>query len=658
MNKFLTTNDNGISEATVKKIIDENCVTYDDDKSVAIQNHDDEVLYTLPKTRAPAPGFVIAVDENNNLFFTNNPLPTGPYLQNPLKSDLTCGGFDILGAGHIRPNTLEVAESCILPIVNGLNGATIFNNTIKVNNISCVSGNTIVFNNIIDAYRIYTQRIDVGVADDRLLIQGPVYTPYNLGCASLNTNSIQANGGSNVVSITSPITSTNDMHANKILVNNIDARSGTTIALISANTTANSFTANTTVSSSTTATNLYANTISTRNTSDIKCNTNFAMKSDKVLIAPTIGNCTEILMTRTDFKLCNISTETTLDIIAEYVNIKSDLMVHGSLLLDNSNISSSSGTVFLNSDLDMTNHIIKNVMFQDCPAIDNLYAAVVDIPTISNDVDNLKIQVSNINTLSNSNSHRINLLDSSVNTLNQSNTYNVGQINTITNDIVVLQSDINENKDSIQGLVSTTETQTKSITDLDNRLISIESNATSINNTVIQKAISPLTINPIRAAYTSLCNLDSSYVSNSNKKIDIVQGACYDIDFGYFININSIGSTSPWTLTNHINFGGSSFTTPFDHVMSVGMSFININYSFVIQSYNSLTKVLAIMYKVNIAYTSTSVGGTENFITAGGISGVNNDVDVNNKVVLDVGVKFFNFSAVIYRYNSIIKRVI
>ena len=106
---------------------------------MSIQNSNDDVLYTLPKTVGP-PGYVVAAGSDGNVIFTNSPLPEGPYLTNPLNSVLTMAGYDIVGAGHIRPNSLEVATTSILPIINGV---TTFTDALKVNTIRATTGNIV-----------------------------------------------------------------------------------------------------------------------------------------------------------------------------------------------------------------------------------------------------------------------------------------------------------------------------------------------------------------------------------------------------------------------------------------------------------------------------------------------------------------------------------
>jgi len=137
--------------------------------------------------------------------------------------------------------------------------------------------------------------------------------------------------------------------------------------------------------------------------------------------------------------------------------------------------------------------------------------------------------------------------------------------------------------------------------------------------------------------------------------IDIVQGNCYEIDMCYTVNIGSA-----LTLTTHIAYGSTlAFTTPIDLPFNVGFFFVNIRYSFVVQSYNPSTKVLAIMYKFNVATTSmmNTYDQPFNGVSGGSMSGVNNAVDVNNKLVLDVGVKYTG-TALITRNFAIVRMII
>ena len=137
MNKFLLSNSTGggLSESEVKKMIDDSAVVYNSDNTVSIFDGNNALLYTLPTTDCPT-GYVLASSptDSKRLIFTNQP-GSVPSLTNPLTSDFICAGYNILGAGVVRPNTLEVAGSSLLPIINGNSQ---FNGILSCDNINSV----------------------------------------------------------------------------------------------------------------------------------------------------------------------------------------------------------------------------------------------------------------------------------------------------------------------------------------------------------------------------------------------------------------------------------------------------------------------------------------------------------------------------------------
>ena len=138
MNKFLVSNSTGgggLSESDVKKLIDESAVIYNNDNTVSIFDGNNALLYTLPTTDCPT-GYVLASSptDSKRLIFTNQP-GSVPSLTNPLTSDFICAGYNILGADVVRPNTLEVAGTSLLPIINGNSQ---FNGILSCDNINSV----------------------------------------------------------------------------------------------------------------------------------------------------------------------------------------------------------------------------------------------------------------------------------------------------------------------------------------------------------------------------------------------------------------------------------------------------------------------------------------------------------------------------------------
>ena len=152
--------------------------------------------------------------------------------------------------------------------------------------------------------------------------------------------------------------------------------------------------------------------------------------------------------------------------------------------------------VNVNSDLDMKQHTIKNANFQDCDAIDLINASVAIIPEMHDDVNTLKTNVHSLQITTTSNSNRLNTAESNITTLQAETTYNTGSINNLHNDLISTTTQVNSNTQHIAELDTTTQTQTTTlqtqageITNLDTRLTLVESNVTSINNTVSQKSI-------------------------------------------------------------------------------------------------------------------------------------------------------------------------
>ena len=90
--------------------------------------------------------------------------------------------------------------------------------------------------------------------------------------------------------------------------------------------------------------------------------------------------------------------------------------------------------VNVNSDLDMTQHTIKNANFQDCDAIDLINASVAIIPEMHDDVNTLKTNVHSLQITTTSNSNRLNTAESNITTLQAETTYNTGSINNLHND--------------------------------------------------------------------------------------------------------------------------------------------------------------------------------------------------------------------------------
>ena len=210
-------------------MIDDSAVVYNSDSTVSIFDGNNALLYTLPTTDCPT-GYVLASSptDSKRLIFTNQP-GSVPNITNPLTSDLICGGCNILGAGVVRPNTLEVAGSSLLPIINGnsqfngilscdninsvgavlnLNNDTkiadtkvlsaqymVCSTSIKVNTLLPTSGSTGIINltgnmnvsNYVQSQILMTNSIGAPSAGDLLNLTAPIACGYNMACVSGET---------------------------------------------------------------------------------------------------------------------------------------------------------------------------------------------------------------------------------------------------------------------------------------------------------------------------------------------------------------------------------------------------------------------------------------------------------------------------------------
>ena len=421
MNKFLLSNSTGggLSESEVKKMIDDSAVVYNSDNTVSIFDGNNALLYTLPTTDCPT-GYVLASSptDSKRLIFTNQP-GSVPSLTNPLTSDLICAGYNIIGAGVVRPNTLEVAGSSLLPIINGNSQ---FNGILSCDNINSV-GAVLNLNNDTKIADTKTLSAQYMVCSSSMKVNTLLPTSGPTGIINLTgnmnvsnyvqsstimTNSLGTPSSGDTLNLTAPIASGFNVACGSLSTNTIGTRSGTTLALTAQTTTANAIT----VSGTSTSNNLITNTITARSATDVKCNSHLTIATDKVLSTNEIVNLNNITMTPTTLRPqpvisgCSlISTDSALsinsmmsvDIDSSIIRLNGDrVTVRGELVLFNGIMSSTTADLKINNNTDFTNKTLKNInAFQSCPPITDittrlsaLESTQTNIPVLSNILPN------------------------------------------------------------------------------------------------------------------------------------------------------------------------------------------------------------------------------------------------------------------------------
>jgi hypothetical protein len=172
-------------------LIDDSAVIYNDDNTVSILDSNKNILYILPTTECPT-GFVLCSSptDNKRLIFSNNP-GSVPSLTNPLTVDLVCAGHNILGAESIRPNTLFVASTAVIPTITGV---STFSDSLKTDNISSV-GTVLNLNN------------DTQIADTKTLS-----AQYMVCSSSMKiTNLLPTSGPTGVINLTGNMSVSNSV---------------------------------------------------------------------------------------------------------------------------------------------------------------------------------------------------------------------------------------------------------------------------------------------------------------------------------------------------------------------------------------------------------------------------------------------------------------
>ena len=106
--------------------------------------------------------------------------------------------------------------------------------------------------------------------------------------------------------------------------------------------------------------------------------------------------------------------------------------------------------------------------------------------------------------------------------------------------------------------------------------------------------------------------------------------------------INATGGNT-FTLRNFMTIGADSFLVTRElGTLQVGGYYVNFAFTFVISSYDEVSKTLGILTKHSATYTGMSDTNINKTISnCSSLSMVNNQINADNTSILDIGMSYF-----------------